>query len=243
LIAGKAVHPGGTPMLRAGIEIKLEPGWKTYWRYPGDSGVPPRIDLSRSENVKSIEVQWPAPQRWTDYGSASIGYRRDVILPLRVAPQDAAKPVLLRLQLDYAICEKLCVPAEAKAELALTASAAGEDGRLTAAETLVPKRRALGEASGLTIRKVGRAGTAPNDRVIVDVHAPKGLGPVNLFAEGPTPAWALPLPEPVGDSPEGVARFSFALEGLPPGESPQGAELRFTVVAGEEAIEVFYRLD
>ena len=55
---------------------------------------------------------WPAPERLPEDGGMSIGYAHDVILPLRVVPQDAGKPVALRLKLDYAVCEKLCVPAD-----------------------------------------------------------------------------------------------------------------------------------
>src|SRR5881394_903924 len=68
LIAGAARHDGGVTIHRAGVEIRLAPGWKTYWRYPGDSGIPPRFDFSKSHNVKSVNVRWPAPQRLTDEG-------------------------------------------------------------------------------------------------------------------------------------------------------------------------------
>jgi len=64
LIAGTRVEGGAA--LRAGIEMRVAPGWKTYWRYPGDSGVPPRFDFSKSRNVKSVNVRWPAPQRLAD---------------------------------------------------------------------------------------------------------------------------------------------------------------------------------
>src|SRR5208282_2413725 len=63
LIAGSASKTSGATWLRAGVEIQLDPGWKTYWRAPGDSGVPPTLDFSGSENVKSVTVLWPAPQR------------------------------------------------------------------------------------------------------------------------------------------------------------------------------------
>src|SRR5262245_8662823 len=69
LISGKASADG---TLRAGIELKLSPGWKTYWRYPGDSGVPPQFDFSRSSNVKSVTVSWPAPHRFSDGAGYSI---------------------------------------------------------------------------------------------------------------------------------------------------------------------------
>src|SRR4029077_13588186 len=63
LIAGASRSEAGATIHRAGVEIRLAPGWKTYWRYPGDSGLPPRFDFSKSQNVKSITVRWPAPQR------------------------------------------------------------------------------------------------------------------------------------------------------------------------------------
>src|SRR5262245_42225809 len=85
------------PNLRAVLEIKLDAGWKTYWRYPGDSGVPPTFDFTASENVKSVTVLWPAPQRFPDgSGGNAIGYAKHVILPLRIVPQAANKPVRLR---------------------------------------------------------------------------------------------------------------------------------------------------
>ncbi len=64
LVAGSAGGADRTS-LRAGIELRLATGWKTYWRYPGDSGVPPRFDFSKSTNVKSVTVRWPAPHRFT----------------------------------------------------------------------------------------------------------------------------------------------------------------------------------
>ncbi|MBO0755912.1 MAG: hypothetical protein J2P54_08630, partial [Bradyrhizobiaceae bacterium] len=109
--------------VHAGVEIKLSPGWKTYWRYPGDSGVPPRFDFAQSLNVKSVNVSWPAPDHFVDEGGQSIGYKDHVIFPLRITPEDPAKPVTLRIALDYAVCERLCVPAKGEAELPLSGGA------------------------------------------------------------------------------------------------------------------------
>ena len=117
LVAGDSKN--GDAQLRAGIEIKMQPGWKTYWRYPGDSGVPPQFDFSGSENLKAAEVLYPAPHLFTDETGQSLGYKERVILPLVVSPQQPGKPVRLRLKIDYAVCEKLCVPAEGRAELTL----------------------------------------------------------------------------------------------------------------------------
>jgi DsbC/DsbD-like thiol-disulfide interchange protein len=243
LVAAQARDEGGIRMFRAGVEIKLKDGWKTYWRYPGDSGVPPTLDFSKSQNVKSVTVLYPAPKKFPDgAGGNSIGYKGDVILPLHVVPQDARKPVTLNLKLDYAACEKLCVPAEAKLELLLSGKAGAQDMTLATAEALVPKHAEIGAAGVPEIRAIHREAGSGKPRVVVDVAAPAGA-PVALFAEGPTAQWALPLPELVSGAPAGLRRFAFELDGLPPGEKASGATLKLTAVAGDKAIEVVFRLD
>ncbi len=238
-----ASRPAGeTTLLRAGIEIRLKAGWHTYWRYPGDAGVPPQFDFKGSQNVQGVEVLWPAPQRLPEDGGISIGYEHDMILPLRIVPQDRAKPVVLRLKLDYAVCEKLCVPAEAKAELALSGGATSQEAALAAAEARVPKKLKLGEGRTLAIRTVLRESGPGRPRVVVDVAGPAG-GAVDLFAEGPTPQWALPLPAAVDGAPAGLQRFVFELDGAPPGASYGRLLLTLTAVGAGEAIEVTTRLD
>lgn len=241
LIAGSAHATDAAAPRRAGIEIRLARGWKTYWRYPGDSGVPPKFDFTGSDNLKAATVLWPAPHRFSDDGGQSIGYTGTVIFPVHVTPQDTRKPIALRLNLDYAICEKLCVPAQAKGDLVLSGSASAHEAALAAAEARVPKAAALGQGNGLAIRSLRReAGARP--RVVVEIAAPAGVG-VDLFAEGPTPEWALPLPTPLPARADGVRQFAFELDGLPAGAKADGAMLKLTAVAEKEAIEVSARLD
>jgi DsbC/DsbD-like thiol-disulfide interchange protein len=241
LIAG-APPASGDAALRAGVELKLAPGWKTYWRYPGDSGVPPRFDFSDSENVKSLAIEWPAPHRFSDESGTSIGYKDTVVFPLRIVPKNSAKAVLLRLKIDYAVCEKLCVPAEGRAELALDREPSGFGTALAAAEASVPKPARLGDNAPLAVRAVRQEPGARHPRVIVDVAAPDNQ-PLNLFAEGPSAEWALPVPEPADGAPPGLHRFAFALDGLPPGANPKGARVILTLVSGQSAIEVATHLD
>jgi DsbC/DsbD-like thiol-disulfide interchange protein len=242
-MAARAHNESGGRVFRAGVEIKLKEGWKTYWRYPGDSGVPPMLDFSRSQNVKAVTVLYPAPARFPDgAGGNSIGYKGVVILPLHVVPQDPGKPVTLNLKLDYAVCEKLCVPAEASLELMLTGTENANEASVSAAEARVPKSTAVGGAGALAIRAVRREAGSGKPLVVVDVAAPADA-PLTLFAEGPTPQWALPLPEPVAGASAGQQRFVFELDGLPPGEKPDGATLRLTAVSGDKAVEAGFRLD
>jgi DsbC/DsbD-like thiol-disulfide interchange protein len=237
LIAG--TNKQGAATLRAGVEIKMEPGWKTYWRYPGDSGVPPRFDFSHSENLAAAKVLYPAPHLFSDEAGNALGYKNSVMFPLRLTPKQAGKPIILRVKLDYAICEKLCVPAQGSAELALGTAVSAEDAALSAAEARVPTQVSA-QQSGLTVRRVNNAA---KQLVMVDLKAPAGA-PVAVFVEGPTPEWALPIPKPAPGAPAGHRQFSFELDGLPPGVDPRGHfDLTFTVVEGARALEVKSRLD
>ena len=242
LIAGSIIKADDATFLRAGVEIRLDTGWHTYWRDPGDSGVPPTFDFAGSENVKSVTVLWPAPERFPDgAGGHSIGYTRSVIFPLRLVPMDAARGSLLNLKLAYAVCEKLCVPADANLKLTLPAEIGAHERALITAESRVPKRVPLGTGNGLAIRSVHREVSDGRDHIVVDVAAPDGV-PVELFAEGPTPDWSLPLPELTG-SESGTRRFAFDLIGFPPGAHADGATLTFTVVSPGDAIEVVTRIE
>jgi len=222
-------------VLLGGIAIQLQPGWKTYWRTPGDSGVPPRFDFSKSENVEAVTILWPAPTKFDDgAGGHSLGYHDQIVLPLRIVAKNADKPVTLRAAVNYAVCEKLCIPVEADAELPFTSVASTEDSALFAALDTVPKPATIGDPNPLTIRDVKRDGKST---VLVDVAAPPETGEINLFVEGPTPDWALPVPKLIEHSPPGVKRFSFELDGVPPGVSPEGAALKFTLVGGDRSYE------
>src|SRR5712672_186089 len=227
-------------VLLGGIALKLQLGWKTYWRTPGDSGVPPRFDFSKSENIEAVTVLWPAPTKFDDgAGGHSMGYHNQVVLPLRIVAKSTDKPVTLRADISYAVCEKLCIPVQANAELAITSVASTEDSALFAALDTVPKPANVGDPNPLTIRDVKRDGKST---VLVDVVSPDARE-VSLFVEGPTPDWALPVPKLLEHSPPEVKRFAFELDGLPPGTNPDGAALKLTLVGGDRSYEFNINLD
>ncbi len=241
LIAGSS-NADAPAFLRAGVELRLAGGWKTYWRYPGDSGVPPHFNFEKSENLKSVTLAWPAPQRIAEADGVIIGYKDGVVFPLTIEAKDAGKPVILRLKLDYAICEKLCIPAEGQVELTIKPGAADTDAVIAASEKTVPKAKPLGADTPLAIKSFLRDNSTRPARVLVDVAAPAGA-PVTLFAEGPSSDWALPVPDKMDGAVAGLQRFSFALDGLPPGKSADGATITLTAVSGQDAIETTIRLD
>lgn len=227
-------------VLLGGIAFQLQPGWKTYWRTPGDSGVPPRFDFSKSDNVEAVTILWPPPKKFDDgAGGTSLGYHDQIVLPLRIVAKNVDKPVTLRAAINYAVCEKLCIPVEANTELAFNSVASTEDSALFAALDTVPKPANVGDPNPLTIRDVKREGKS---EVVVDVVTPDDR-PLNLFVEGPTPDWGLPVPKLVEHSPPGVKRFSFQLDGVPPGVNPEGAALKLTLVGGDRSYEFNINLD
>jgi DsbC/DsbD-like thiol-disulfide interchange protein len=228
------------PVLLGGVAVQLDPGWKTYWRTSGDSGVPPRFDFSKSENVEAVTVLWPAPTKFDDgAGGFSLGYHDQVVLPLRIVPKTNDKPVTLRANINYAVCEKICIPVEASTELTFASVASTEDSVLFAALDTVPKPASVGDPNPLTIRDVKREGKST---VLIDVLSPDARM-VNLFVEGPTPDWALPVPKLVEHGPPGIKRFSFELDGVPPGVNPEGAALKLTLVGGDRSYEFNINLD
>src|SRR5665213_602042 len=227
-------------VLLGGIAFQLQPGWKTYWRTPGDSGVPPRFDFSKSDNVEAVTVLWPAPSsNFVGAGGHSLGYHDGIVLPLRIVAKNADKPVTLRADINYAVCEKLCIPVQADSELSFTSVASTEDSALFAALDTVPKPANVGDPNPLTIRDVKRDGKS---KVLVDVISPDAKA-VNLFVEGPTPDWGLPVPELLDHGPPGVKRFAFDLDGVPPGTNPDGAALKLTLVGGGRSYEFNINLD
>src|SRR6202041_2136279 len=166
------------PVLLGGVAVQLDPGWKTYWRTSGDSGVPPRFDFSKSDNVEAVTVLWPAPTKFDDgAGGFSPGHLNQGGLALRIVPKTNHKPVTLRANINYAVCEKICIPVDASTELTFASVASTEDSVLFAALDTVPKPASVGDPNPPTIRDVKRDGKST---VLVDVLSPDART-VNLF--------------------------------------------------------------
>ena len=110
---------GDLGVLPLGLEFTLTPGWKTYWRSPGDAGLPATIDLSGSANVSAGQLRWPVPHRFELFGLQTFGYAEHVVLPLDVTVENAGRPVHLKLGLRYLVCEVICIPLEAALALDL----------------------------------------------------------------------------------------------------------------------------
>jgi DsbC/DsbD-like thiol-disulfide interchange protein len=182
----RLVAGGPTDAVYAGaIEIRLPQGVKTYWRSPGEAGLPPRFDWSRSTNLKSIGIAWPVPIRFEEGGASSIGYTEDVVLPLRIEPLDPARPVGLRLVADYAVCTNQCIPVHDEVTATFSPGRAGDalaQARITLARERVPQSVRLGERTGPALVRVERLG---DDALGIEATLPADTEIGDIFVEGP----------------------------------------------------------
>jgi DsbC/DsbD-like thiol-disulfide interchange protein len=124
----------------AGLSVTMDAHSHTYWRMPGDAGVPPVFDFSSSNNVAKAEVLYPAPSRISEDGLDAFGYAGEVTFPIIVTPADPSKPSTLHADVNLAVCGKICIPVTDAAEIDLPESPAPEDkAALAKALARVPK--------------------------------------------------------------------------------------------------------
>ena len=235
----------------AGIEVRLAPHFITYWRDPGDAGVPPSFDVSASTNLKSAEVRYPAPERLDEAGAEAFGYANAVVFPIWVTPLDPAQPVTLAVGFDYAACYDICLPVRAALRLTLDGSPSAEGSRVEAALAAVPRRAQLDAAGPLPrILNVRPDPSAPaGERYTVEAAARETSG--TLFVEAPE-GWAYAAGAPVDGNaasreppPPGAQRLLFPVKRLdaPKGQSRPTAPVTLTLVTPSGAVEVPVQLD
>lgn len=210
----------------AGLEIRLAEGWKTYWRMPGDSGVPPHFDWSGSVNLDHVEVHWPAPGRYRDAAGETVGYADTVVFPLTVRAEDPQRPVELTLDLSYAVCNDICIPATVTLHSVLeeTAMMPAGAGLIRRFEALVPGA----EAAGLKLGAVEVSAGAGGALLAVELIGTAADEAADIFVETDE-YWYFGAPEPVGRTGESL-RFHLPIEGSGDAGTLRGQTLKLTVV-------------
>ena len=213
-----------------GIEIVLEPGWYTYWRNPGEAGIPPVFDFSGSTNVGRVEVRYPTPERYDDGVSVSLIYKDEVVFPFEVTPAEPGRPVTLKVDASFGVCREICIPTQASSSITLPP--APEPDPLTAARLALyqPRVPQAAQPGYFDVVSVTREGEA----LLIDVRMPESTG-ADLFADAPA-GWYIGQPTLVSRA-GGVSRYRLPLDGKPLGSDVRGQLFRFVAVAGGEAIE------
>jgi len=118
----------GTHM--AALRVSLAPGWHTYWRAPGEAGIPPAFDWSGSTNLAAVRFHWPVPEVFDDNGMVTLGYERELILPIEVVPEDPSADVTLDAHLDMGVCHDICMPESVEVRAVLPEATTEPDRRI-----------------------------------------------------------------------------------------------------------------
>jgi suppressor for copper-sensitivity B len=231
---------GADGRLEAGIEIELAPGWKTYWRSPGDAGIPPVTDFSASTNIApEAELFFPVPHRLDDGFAATHVYEDRVVLPVRLRLVDPAQPAKLVLGLDIGVCEEVCIPERFDLAVDVEPQAKDEEAEaiLAAARAALPGPPEPGVFAAEGIQRAG--GTERKPVFAFDVISPDP-GKAEVFIEGPADWYPAP---PVLDKAEGnraryTVEFSRTGSKIPIG----GNEFRVTVVTPGRSMETVLTL-
>jgi suppressor for copper-sensitivity B len=236
LVAG--IDPSGR--VDGGIEIALDPGWHTYWRSPGDSGIAPAVDFSASRNLGPVEVFFPLPQRIDDGYSVNNVYNGDVVLPISAKLADPASPADLSLKLDIGVCADVCVPDHF--ETTLSAKPGERDGEvdkaLAAARAQLPGAPEPGIFAVTAATRAGGTETRPTFDLAAILPEARGA---EMFVEGPAD-WYPDTPKLVG-SEGGKATYRVTFDRLTSKVPIEGTELRVTIASGGRAIEQWVPLD
>ncbi len=192
LIDGGSIHGARY----AGLAIHLEGAAVTYWRNPGDAGAAPKFDFAHSENVAEAEALYPQPERIDEEGAQAFGYRRDVVFPIRFALRQKDKPAVLALSVDYAICDKLCLPAHADMRLNLPPDGDASSGVMDMTEALakIPRRLPSAEA-GAFAQVSARPGTRDKPQWLLRI--PSGVAQ-DVFIEAPKGFYVESAADPTG---------------------------------------------
>ena len=208
------------------LEIDLKPGWKTYWRDPGDAGVPPTLDASASSNIASAELSFPAPQRFNDGFAIWAGYKEPVGIPVAFALTDARQPATIEAKVFLGICETICIPVQAT----FTVDPASDPDNADDAAVVKAALDALPGPEqpdfGATLLKGGK------DEVLVEAAFAGEPGAVDFFLAGDG-GYQFGPPERRTEG----ERLMFSVPILDrPEQNPSTGALHYTLVTGAGAV-------
>lgn len=235
LVAGSDPSmPGARVIL---VEMTLQPNWKTYWRMPGDAGIPPTFDWTGSANLGDVEVRYPAPSVYVDKAGRTIGYKDAVTFPIVVRPADPKAPTTVRVELAFGICREICIPVETKLSLDVPPTATLPANDVAAAMSKVPARKdAKSAASGLVaVSSVALQGGAAAPKLLL-----RTAGVETLLVEA-TDGLFVPMPERVsGDA--RAATFEVDLTKSQDLSDLKGKMLTITAIGSNGAIETTWTM-
>ena len=182
---------------KAALQIVLDEGWKTYWRTPGENGIPPKLDFSGSDNLSDIVLHWPAPVVFQDATGTGIGYKKHLTLPFDIRPEVSGKDVTLHLAAFFGVCAQICVPADvalrahfSPRDLPQNDLPQSDQHQIDQALQNVPH---ASSGTGFDIADARFQSGLEDEKVILDLKLPAGTGQITVLTEGPEDWYFDPL--------------------------------------------------
>lgn len=224
---------------QAGFEIILEKGWSTYWRVPGEYGIPPVFEFQNSSNINNIVVHWPAPDVFLSGTGLTIGYKNRVVLPLTITPEAATQKVELNLSAFFGVCSEICVPADAKASVSLYPQNTVPQDQTIIDDAFVNVPTKPFE-NGLDVKTASFTSTEEAEHVYLRLQLPESVSTVSVLTEGPQDWYFEPYVTDLSDKTQANKKTYMAkvpLYRLVRTALSGEEELRVTVIADGTAIE------
>lgn len=217
--------PDAEGVLRGALIVDLLPGWKTYWRDPGEAGVPPSLKTDGSDNAGEAMLHFPPPVRFVEAGSISTGYKQPVALAITLPVIDASRGVALKASVFLGVCKETCIPVQTVFELETNPDAGITETDVAAAFAALPEPAIAGFR--LTEAQLD------DEDILVTAELPDGADMADLFVAGGN-GWYLDAPR-AETGPDGKARFRIPVIEKP--AKPGGGEVPYTLVTGTRAVE------
>ncbi|WP_226782974.1 protein-disulfide reductase DsbD domain-containing protein [Oceaniglobus trochenteri] len=222
----------GTHM--AALRITLVPGWKTYWRAPGDAGIPAQFDWGGSDNLGAVAIHWPVPQVFGQNGYTSVGYLEQVVIPIEFTPLQADRAIALRGTVSMGVCEHVCVPVTARIAADLPRGETRKDARIVAA---INDRPMTAREAGASPVRCDVAAQSDGLRLTAQVDLPPLGGDEFVVVELPgAPVWISQA-----TTRRAGATLEASVDILPDGGAPLALDrsrLRFTLLGQRGAVDI-----
>lgn len=225
-----------------GLEFQLQPGWKVYWRSPGDAGFPPMLDFTGSENVEASDLQWPLPSRFSVIGLETLGYEGAVVLPFNVTAIDPRQDAKINVQLRYLTCKEICIPYDATLSLTLPTGDATPSPLAHIIGQFQARVPRTADAARFDVDRLWTETSAKGLYLAADVSSVLKLKGPELFVEGPAGfGYGAPLVEMAEGATRATLRVPVSGYKGTPAEaaaSLTGTPFTLTISDGKRAAEL-----
>ncbi len=224
-----------------GLHFQLEPDWKIYWRSPGDAGFPPSLNWEASENIDDLQMEWPAPKRFSLFGLETFGYGEEVVFPVVASLVEHGGAISVKASVNYLTCSDICVPYDEVVSLTLptdsglstSGSSSAEQAALSYYRAKVPQGAA---ASDISLEASYLEGMPGKANIHVELASAVPFDELDLMVEGP-PGFFFAKPEITFKDEGRSAVMKVAVGRSSTAGVLEGKRLTFTVVDGPRALE------